>query len=95
MFGSADSPEITSILSLTVGVAAAVVAGFYFGDAFRTGAGAALVVGLALAFAAVVLGMRSINAPAPGLVLALLGTGIGVLVIVLGFLAFLLNLTRS
>jgi hypothetical protein len=95
MFDSPDSPAIRSVLSLALGVAAAVLAGLYFADTLETGRGFVLVVGMCLAFAAVALGMASVSAPEPGLVFAVLGLGIGVAVIVLGFLAFLLNLAHS
>jgi len=95
MFDTPDSPALTSVLSLALGVAGAVLAGLYFSEAIQAGRGAALVACLALAFSAVMLGMSSISTPGPGLAYALLGVGIGMAVIVLGFLTFLLNLTRS
>jgi hypothetical protein len=95
MFGSPDSPAITSVLSLCLGVAAAMLAGLYFTDAIETGRAVALVVGMAIAFGAVVAGMFSFSRPEPGLGYALLGMGIGMAVIVLWFLVFLLNLARS
>lgn len=94
MFDRPDSPAITSVLSLGAAVTAAVLAGLYFGGVFEEGSMILIVVGMCLAFAAVVLGMISVSAPEPGLAYAVLGLGIGVGVIVMGFLAFILNLAQ-
>jgi hypothetical protein len=95
MFDSPDSPAVTSILALVLSLAAAILAGVYYTETIETGRDAALIAGSALAFLAVILGMFSLSSPEPGLAYAVVGMGISVAVIVLGFLAFVLNLTSS
>jgi hypothetical protein len=95
VFDKPDSPAMTSVLSVILAAAAAVLAGIYYVEVLESGIRVVFVAGLALAFVAVALGLLSLYAPRPGFIYGIAGAGIGIAVIVLGFLTFLVRLARG
>lgn len=95
MFDKPDSPAMMSVLSLILAAAAAVLAGFYYIEALESGIRAVFLAALTLAFVAVAMGLVALYAPRPGFIYGILGVGIGIAVIVLGFLTFLVRLARG
>ena len=85
---------MASVLSLALAAVAAILAGIYYVEALESGMRIVFVIGLALAFAAVALGLFSLYAPRPGFIYGIIGVAVGIGVIVLGFLTFLVSLTR-
>jgi len=95
MFGRPDSPSMNSLLSLFLGILAALLAILYFSNVFVAGRSILLIASMGFAFLAVLSGMFFLSRPQPGILCALAGLGAGMAVIVLGFLTFLLNLAQA
>lgn len=95
MFDKPDSPAMASVVSLLFAAAAAILTGIYYMEALESGIRIVFIFGLALAFAAVVLGLISLYTPRPGFIYGVIGAAVGVGVIALGFLTFLVRLAHG
>ena len=86
---------MASVLSLALAAAAAIFTGIYYMEALESNIRILFVVSLGLAFTAVALGLFSLYTPRPGFIYGIIGVAVGIAVIVLGFLTFLVGLTRG